>query len=83
MNINSMINKILLMLANQKGKIYKYNIFKFYSEQTSRYSSKHQLLERKLIRTKKGIQEKYIEVKSSYSNRDILEYLMEETKRME
>lgn len=82
MNINSMINKVLIVLAN-KGKIYKYNTFKFYSEQFNNYSTKHQLLKRKLISTKNGIQEKYQEVKTSYSNIDILKYLMEETRRMD
>lgn len=81
MNINAMINKCLMILA-EKEKLYKYNTFKFYSEQTGRYSTKYQLLERKIIRTKNGNQEKYQEVKSSYSNKDILAYLMKEYKRM-
>ena len=45
MNINAMINKCLMLLA-EKEKLYKYNTFKFYSEQTGRYSTKYQLLER-------------------------------------
>ncbi len=81
MNINSMINKCLIALT-QKELFYKYNTFKFYSEQTGRYSTKHQLLRRKLIRTKNGIQEKYEEIKTSYSNKDILTYLMKELKGM-
>jgi hypothetical protein len=79
MNINSMINKCLIALA-QKDLLYKYNTFKFYSEQTGRYSTKHQLLRRKIIRRKNGDQEKYIEIKTSYSNKDILTCLMKELK---
>lgn len=82
MNINSMINKVLTVLSN-KGQIYKYNTFKFYSEEFSKYNTKHQLLKRKLISTRNGIQEKYDEVKASYTNRDILQYLMEELRRMD
>lgn len=75
MNINSSINRLLTILAN-KDKYYKYNTFKFYSEDNCKYSTKHQLLERheKL--------NKYNVVKESYSNRDILIYLMEEYKGM-
>lgn len=82
MNINTMINKVLTVLSN-KGQIYKYNTFKFYSEDFNKYSTKHQLLKRKLIGTRRGIYEKYNEVKTSYSNKDILQYLMEELKRMD
>lgn len=81
MNINSMINKILIVLAD-KGQIYKYNTFKFYSEELNRYSTKHQLLKREFKNTKRGIQDKYIEVKASYTNKDILMYLSKELKRM-
>lgn len=75
MNINSSINRILTTLAN-RGKVYKYNTFKFYSEDNCKYSTKHQLLKRheKL--------NKYNVAKESYSNRDILIYLMEEYKGM-
>lgn len=76
MNINSMLNRALIILAN-KGQLYKYNTFKFYSEDTGRYSTKHQLLKQDKIT------ERYIEVKSSYSNREILKYLMEEIRRMD
>lgn len=75
MNINSSINRILTALAN-KGKYYKYNTFKFYSEDNCKYSTKHQLLE------KHEKLNKYNVVKESYSNRDILIYLMEEYKGM-
>jgi len=75
MNINSLINKLLLVLS-YKGNYYKYNTFKFYSENNSKYLTKHQLL------LKNNKTDKYIEVETSYSNRDILTYLMEEYKRM-
>ena len=81
MNVNSMINKCLLALV-QKGKYYKYNTFKFYSEETGRYSTKHQLLKKKMVRTKYGRMEKYQEVKASYTNKDILNYLVKELKEM-
>ena len=81
MNVNSMINKCLLALV-QKGKYYKYNTFKFYSEETGRYSTKHQLLKKKMVSTKYGRMEKYQEVKASYSNKDILNYLVKELKEM-
>lgn len=81
MNVNSMINKSLMILAN-KGEFYKYNTFKFYSEQTNRYSTKHQLLHRRLVAGPRGISERYSEVETSYNNRDILQYLMKEIKRM-
>lgn len=81
MNVNSMINKCLLALV-QKGKYYKYNTFKFYSEETGRYSTKHQLLKEKMVSTKYGRMEKYREVKVSYSNKDILNYLVKELKEM-
>ena len=81
MNINSMINKCLIALA-QKGVFYKYNTFKFYSKLTGKYSTKHQLLRRKIIRRKNNDQEKYIEVETSYSNKDILACLMKELKGM-
>lgn len=81
MNVNSMINKCLLALI-QKGEYYKYNTFKFYSEETGRYSTKHQLLKKMMVRTKYGRMEKYREVKVSYSNKDILNYLVKELKEM-
>lgn len=75
MNINSSINRLLLALA-YKGKFYKYNTFKFYSEDNCKYSTKYQLLK------KHEKLNKYNVVKESYSNRDILTYLMEEYKGM-
>lgn len=83
MNINSMLNKTLIVLAN-KGQLYKYNTYKFYSEDTERYSTKHQLLKRTKRTTKKG-NEIYCweEVKTSYSNRAILEYLIGDLRRMD
>lgn len=75
MNINSSINRILIALAN-KGTFYKYNTFKFYSEDNCKYSTKHQLLK------KHEKLNKYNVVKESYNNRDILIYLMEEYKGM-
>lgn len=83
MNINAMLNKSLLVLAS-KGQLYKYNTYKFYSEDNCRYSTKHQLLKRIKRTTKKGNEiYHWEEVKTSYSNREILEYLMGDLRRMD
>ena len=39
MNVNQNINKLLYALK-QKGKIYKINSFKFYSEKNDKYATK-------------------------------------------
>nr|DAZ28017.1 MAG TPA: hypothetical protein [Caudoviricetes sp.] len=83
MNISQNINKLLYALK-QKGQIYKINSFKFYSEKNDKYSTKYQVLKRKLVEVynededKTELQEKYILEEECYSKIDLMKYLAEE-----
>lgn len=83
MNINQNINKLLYALK-QKGKLYKINIFKFYSERNNKYSTKYQILKRKFVeeydleQDEMIMKEKYVQDYDCYSKIDLLKYLVKE-----
>ena len=83
MNINQNINKLLYALK-QKGKLYKINSFKFYSERNNKYATKYQVLKRKIVEEydleedKMVMKEKYVQDYDCYSKIDLLKYLAEE-----
>lgn len=82
MNINQNINKLLYALK-QRGQLYKINSFKFYSEKNDKYSTKYQILKRKLITILNDnmeieYQEKYVQDYECYSKIDLMKYLAEE-----
>ena len=75
MNINQNINKLLYALK-QKGKLYKINTFKRYSEKNGKYITKYQVLKRELEN-----EEKYFVDKECYSKIDLMKYLAEEHRK--
>lgn len=84
MNVQNNINKLLYALR-QKGKIYKINSFKFYSEKNDKYCTKYQISKKELIEILNEYGEiEYIEKYNTdyecYSKIDILKYLVEEYK---
>lgn len=86
MNISQNINKLLYALG-QKGQLYKINSFKFYSELNNKYSTKYQVLKRKLVEylnenMEIEYREKYEEDYSCYSKIDLMKYLAEEYKQI-
>lgn len=86
MNINQNINKLLYVLK-QKGQFYKINSFQFYSEQNDKYSTKYQVMKRKLepyLNEKMEIEyrERYIQDYDCYSKIDLMKYFMKEYKGM-
>lgn len=91
MNINQNINKLLYALK-QKGQIYKINSFKYYSKKNNKYSTKYQVLKRKLIPVYTDIdledneieyEEKYFVDIECYNKIDLMEYLVEELRGSE
>lgn len=88
MNINRNINKLLYALG-QIGKIYKINSFKFYNKKFKKYTTKYQILKRKLIKIynveedKIEFVEKYEIKKECYSKIDLMKYLINEYKEGE
>lgn len=86
MNVNQNINKLLYALK-QKGKIYKINSFKFYSEKNDKYATKYQVLKKELVEVynedadKTELQERYIQGKECYSKIDLMKYLAEEHRK--
>ena len=86
MNINQNINKLLYALK-QKGQIYKINSFKFYSEKNDKYSTKYQVLKRKIEETLNDetleieYEEKYKQDYDCYSKIDLMRYLVEEYRK--
>lgn len=87
MNINQNINKLLYVLK-QKGQIYKINSFQFYSENNDKYSTKYQIMKRKLVEVYNEeteeieMQERYKQDYECYSKIDLLKYFMKEYKGM-
>jgi SPX domain protein involved in polyphosphate accumulation len=85
MNINQNISKLLLALK-QRGKLYKINSFKYYSENNGKYSTKFQILKRIPIKIYNSDENKYeIEYKyerdyECYGQIGVLEYLAGELK---
>lgn len=88
MNINQTISKLLYALK-QKGKIYKINSFKFYSERACKYSVKYQILKKEevvfynLEKNNIEIEERYKQKKECYSKVDVMKYLIAEYKGSE
>ena len=86
MNINQNINKLLYALK-QKGKIYKINSFKFYSEKNDKYSTKYQISKKVFEETyniredKIELIERYKQDYECYSKIDLMKYLAEEYKK--
>jgi len=86
MNVNQNINKLLYALR-QSGQLYKINSFQFYSEKKNGYSTKYQILKRKLIQVfnketeKIEYQEKYKQDYECYSKIDLMKYLAEEYRK--
>lgn len=89
MNINQNINKLLYALK-QKGKLYKINTFKRYSEKNGKYITKYQVLKREVIQLDTDIEleneeieyeEKYFVDKECYSKIDLMKYLAEEHRK--
>lgn len=78
MNINQSINKLLYALQ-QKGKIYKINSFKFYSEKMEKYCIKFQILKMEV----EDEEQKYYIDEECYSKIDVLKYLVNEHKGSE
>ena len=87
MNINQNINKLLYGLK-QKGQIYRINSFQFYNEDKEKYSTKYQVLKKKLVETynpkteKLEPKEKYEQDYECYSKINLMHYFMEEYKGM-
>lgn len=85
MNINQNINKLLYALG-QRGQLYRINSFKFYSEVNNKYSTKYQVLKRKLrtyLNENMEIEyrERYEEEYNCYSKIDLMKYLAEEYRK--
>ncbi len=89
MNISQSINKLLYALK-QKGQLYKINSFQFYSEKNDKYSTKYQVLKRKLVPVEVDIEledeeieyeEKYNQDYACYSKIDLMKYLAEEYRK--
>ena len=87
MNINQNINKLLYALSI-KRQIYKINSFQFYSEKNDKYSTKYQIMKRKLVEVYNEeteeieMQERYKQDYECYSKIDLLKYFMKEYKGM-
>ena len=88
MNINQTISKLLYALK-QKGKMYKINSFKFYSERAKKYSVKYQILKKEKVEVYNAeediteIEERYKQKKECYSKVDVMKYLIAEYKGSE
>lgn len=86
MNINQNINKLLYALK-QRGQVYKINSFKFYSEKNDKYSTKYQVLKRKIeeILNYETLEIEYKETYKQdydcYSKIDLMKYLAEEYRK--
>lgn len=86
MNIQGSINKLLLALKLQ-DKFYKINSYRFFSKSNQKYCTKYSLLERRIEETineetlEVEYKEKYREELSTYSQVEILKYLVEEYKK--
>lgn len=83
MNINQNINKLLYALK-QKGKIYKINSFKFFSDKSNKYCIKYQVLKKELVEVfNTEIEEienrdRYKQDYECYSKVDLMKYLIKE-----
>lgn len=86
MNINQNINKLLYALK-QKEQYYKINSFKFYSEKNDKYSTKYQIMKKKLVEIYNEEtdeiekQERYKQDYECYSKVDLMKYLAEEHRK--
>ncbi len=87
MNINQNINKLLYALK-QKGQIYKINSFQFYSEKNDKYCTKYQILKNEQVEVYNTetdeieLQERYKLQEECYSKIDLIQYFMEEYRKM-
>ncbi len=83
MNINQNINKLLYALK-QKGKTYKVNSFKFYSEKSNKYCTKYQVMKKEIVEVFNTETEeienrdRYKQDYECYSKVDLMKYLIEE-----
>lgn len=86
MNVNQNINKLLFALK-QKVQLYKINSFQFYSEKNDKYSTKYQIMKRKLVEVYNKetdefeMQERYKQDYECYSKIDLMKYLAEEYRK--
>lgn len=83
MNINQNINKLLYALK-QKGKTYKVNSFKFYSEKSNKYCTKYQVMKKEIVEVFNTETEeienrdRYKQDYECYSKAELMEYLADE-----
>lgn len=83
MNTNQNINKLLYALK-LKGKIYKINSFKFYSEKSNKYCTKYQVIKKEIVEVFNTETEeienrdRYKQDYECYSKVDLMKYLIEE-----